>query len=213
MSKTLIIALLIVVLTGSGIAFAGYSPATEMFGLNAEIDTTEPEDIGTDENEHGTEEEPLSVSEAVHNALSGETISPKYLDTTFGEKVSARAQDKGIDLGELVSEAAREAAKAQNEGNNDSNNGNERSEVAKAVHEALTGEEEEEEELTPEDGKDFGQAVASQARDNGAEFGQSVSEAAREANNSTGAGNDNNRGNSGNRGRPEGVGKPGNPGN
>ena len=53
----------------------------------------------------------------------------------------------------------------------------ERSDVAEAVHEALSGEEE----VTPQDGEEFGQAVAERAQDPDIHLGEKVSEAARDA--------------------------------
>ncbi len=84
--------------------------------------------------------------------------------------------------------------------------GDNKSDVAKAVHDALTGEDND---LKPGD-EGFGQAVADRAKDPDVHLGQEVSGAARNANGSAGTGSNGSPGNSGSAG---GGGSPGNSGN
>lgn len=202
MKKSLVIALAVIILAGSGIVFAEYAPYETLFGVNAENLSSETEQSAENDEaiENNSENERLEVSEAVHNALSDNALTPKD-GNAFGKVVSDQAKDESIDLGQIVSDAAREAAREQNRQNNNGASAEERSEVAEAVHEVLGGGE-----STPGDGNEFGEKVSEQAREKGAEFGQEVSDAARNANGSSSAGN---RGNSGNA-RPQGAGKPGN---
>jgi len=214
MSKTIIIALLIVSLVGGGAVFAEYSPSAKFLGLNSDTGENGQEKENEAEDE---DEERSATAEAVHDALSGGEASPED-EGSFGEIVSERARDEEIDLGMEVSQAARENNEEydEDESENTDENGNEddeRSDVAKAVHEALSGDPE----ITPES-DNFGEKVSDRARDSEIKLGKEVSKAAREANGSFNAagngspgasgnpGNSGNRGNSGN----AGGGKPGN---
>ena len=121
--------------------------------------------------EEANNDERSDVSAAVHVYLSGdEDLAPG--DEGFGPAVADRAKNPDINLGKEVSEAARGA---RNE--NDENNDEERSPVAVAVHEALSGDPD----ITPEDEDAFGKAVSERARTMGAELGRTVSNAARGA--------------------------------
>lgn len=201
MSKTLLIALAVIILAGSGIVFADYSPYATLLGVSAENVNSETEESAENDEkiENNSESERPKVSEAVHNALSDNAATPKD-GNAFGKEVSERAKDESIDLGQIVSDAAREAAHEQNRKNNNTS-AEERSEVAEAVHEVLSGGE-----STPGDGNEFGEKVSKRAQEKGAELGRDVSDTARNAN---GSSNAENRGNSGNA-RPQGTGKPGN---
>ncbi|MGM0689310.1 MAG: hypothetical protein ACQESO_06985 [Bacillota bacterium] len=163
MKKSIIIALALILLAGSGIAFAEYGSGIKLLGLNAETEEME---------EENNDEERSPVAEAVHEALSGDPDITPEDEEAFGEAVSERAKDPDIDLGKEVSEAARGAGN-----DNDENNDEERSPVAEAVHEALSGDPD----ITPEDEEAFGEAVSERARTMGAELGRIVSEAARGA--------------------------------
>ncbi len=187
MRKKILIAVIALLLTGGGFVLAEYTPQGDLFGVNAE--TVEVESAA--ESVYGKE---------VHKALSGDDEITPDDGEEFGAAVSERAQDKDIDLGKEVSEAARKNAGADN---NDEN-GNKRSEVAEAVHEKLTGGDH-----TPEDGSEFGQAVADRARDDDIDLGEEVSEAAKGVNNTRSSDNTpgksstpgNSGGNPGNSGR------------
>ena len=141
MSKTILIALLVVFLAGGGIAFAQYGPVTELLGLVGE----NPPEI--DDEEMGPE---------------------------FEKEVSELAR-------EITTEGLPEQAQAAT--SEVYENEDERSDVAKAVLEVLGGE------YSPEDGKNFGDNVSSQAQEDGRKLGKDVSEAARGANPSGGNGN------------------------
>jgi hypothetical protein len=170
-SKTILTLLLVIILTGGGVAFAEYSPA-DIFAFAG----------GADENEGISDSEERSeVADAVIDTL-GEGSEPGY--DSFGQTVSSAAKKGGH--GEAVSEAARsvnnevetgdeDGEDLNSEGVNNEENGEdegERSEVATAVLETL-GE-------GSEPGDDsFGQAVSSAAKEGG--LGPSVSEAARNA--------------------------------
>jgi len=100
-------------------------------------------------------------------------------------------EEGGRDFGEVVSNLAREIqqnvnlpeqAQGNTNGENGENGEDNRSEVATAVHEVLGGG------FTPEDGKEFGEAVSELAQQDGQALGHAVSEAARGANGIAGAG-------------------------
>jgi len=161
MKKSIIIALALILLAGSGIAFAEYGSGIKFLNLN----------VATEEMEEENNDERSNVSAAVHVYLSGdENIMPG--DEGFGPAVAERARTMRAEFGRIVSEAARGAGN-----DNDENNDEERSPVAEAVHEALSGDPN----ITPEDEEAFGEAVSERARTMGAELGRIVSEAARGA--------------------------------
>ncbi len=143
MSKKAIVAVLVILLAGGGIAFADYSPQAGFFGLTtanvedkngdtgnngiASEENNGDEENGNDVENGGDNGDQMSdVAKAVHEALSGDSeIGPGH--EKFGEKVSERARDEDIHLGEEVSSAAREAnnsADVNDEGVNDNNNVN-----------------------------------------------------------------------------------------
>jgi len=228
--KIIISALIITLLAGSGAAFGGNNPVIELAGINAGA-SNEP---GAEENHENDEtvqndetaraavysNEESDVASTVHEALSGdEEVTPDD-GREFGQEVAERARDADIHLGTKVSEAAREAVYSEDEYEE------ERSDVAKAVHKALSGDEE----ITPHDGREFGEAVSNRARDEEIDLGKEVSNAAREANNSIinsdtekdeqDKQNDNdntinsgNPGKAGNAGNSNSSGSPGNSGN
>lgn len=175
MKKTIMIAILALLLAGGGIAFAEFGPGNGFIGLNAE-----PPEVNGEEAPDGSEER----SEVAGDVLGelGKGVLPEDDGEGFGGNVAGQAQDDGEDLGQRVAEAAR------GEGNDD--NG-ERSDVAKAVHEVLA----EGSEFEPGD-EGFGQKVAENAQAGGAEFGLGVAGAAGGASGSAGAAN------AGNPGRP-----------
>ena len=236
MSKTIIIALLIVSLVGGGAVFAEYGSPAVFLGLNN--DTVE-KDFEKGKASENKDEERSETADTVHEALSDGEAPPED-ESSFGEKVSERSRDEKVNLGMEVSQAAREN-KEENENNNTNENGNddERSDVAKAVHEALNVDTE----ITPES-DNFGKKVSNRVRDGDINLGEEVSDAARKVNgsleeydeldndeennedvNSTGNVNDNGKGintgnslfnnndNSGNIGNPGNGGSPGNSGN
>lgn len=150
MTRPTLVVLVVILLVGSGLVFAQYSPQPGSAGLNGEKSAGKSS----------------SVAAAVHEVLGGEEYSPK----------------DGRAFGQAVAQSAREAVYSREDPKKD-HVSIERSDVAKAVHEVLGGGE-----FTPEDGRDFGQAVAEQARSKGPGLGQAVSEAARGANSSMGRG-------------------------
>ncbi len=121
MSKKAIVAVLVILLAGGGIAFADYSPQAGLFGLttasvedenvgndDTNTDVVTDADDDTDSNDNG--DQMSEVAKAVHEALSGDSeIGPGHEE--FGEKVSEQARDKDNDthLEEEVSAAARKA--------------------------------------------------------------------------------------------------------
>ncbi len=141
MSKTILIALLVVFLAGGGIAFAQYGPVSELLGLGANAPEIESEEMGpafgeevsglaqemdpedflpeqaqaANNEENENEGERSEVAEAVLNVL-GDGTMPEDGDK-FGEEVSRQAQEDGRALGEAVSNAAREANSSAGNGN------------------------------------------------------------------------------------------------
>ncbi len=150
MSKKILIALLVVLLAGGGIAFAQYGPVNGLLGFNPppeinseddgrefgegvaesareiNIDEVLPEQIeGTenDENENNEDEkEKSAVAEAVLDTL-GDGVCPTDDGQTFGENVSEKAREDGRTLGENVSDAARGANNSQGQGNSNQGQG------------------------------------------------------------------------------------------
>jgi len=140
MSKKVLIALLILLLAGGGIAFAQSGMVSELLGLDIppviedEDDGREfgkevsalarennpdlPEETLGSENEEKDEEvERSEVAEAVHEVLGGGELSPG--DEGFGEAVSEQAREDGRALGQAVSEAARGANDSMGKGAGD----------------------------------------------------------------------------------------------
>ncbi len=204
MSKPILIVFLVIILAGSGVVFANTELPGDLVGFYSEFveNVAGTNDDGTGDDEPGDSRS--DVAKAVHDALTGdENLKPG--DDGFGQAVSDRAKDPEVDLGQEVSEAARNtnsSAGAVNDGEEPEDN---RSDIAKAVHDALTGDED----IKPGD-EDFGQAVSERAKDQKVDLGQEVSKAARNANDSAGTGSNGSPGNSGNAG---GGGSPGNSGN
>ena len=193
MRKKIIIALLIMLLAGSGAVYAEFGPQLSLLNIEGYEDNSD----NNDEDLLNEEFERSDTAKAVHEALTGgQELIPG--DEGFGEAVSENARTGGAEFGQSVSEAARNGNGSNDEigiAEDGTDEENESSSVADAVHEALTGEED----LKPGD-EGFGEAVSENARDLGPAFGQSVSEAARSNN---GGSNPGNNGNSGNgRGRP-----------
>ena len=116
MSKTIIIALLIVSLVGGGAVFAEYDPSAVFLGLNngtEENGQEEEKELAEDKNEERPE-----TADAFHEALRDGEASPED-ERPFGEIVSERARNEEVNLGMEVSQAARESKEE-----NDENNGN-----------------------------------------------------------------------------------------
>jgi len=193
MSKSILIVLLVVLLAGGGVVLAEFGPDVGFAGVNAE---------SVDNNEEGNNDKGSDVSAAVHVYLSGPEINLTPGDEGFGPAVADRAKDPDTDLGKEVSEAARKANGSYNDNENGENDEaevkdeDERSDVAKAVHKALTADPENGDNNGLKPGEEgFGEAVSKNAREGGAAHGQRVSEAARGINGSNGNGNGNGNGN------------------
>ncbi len=133
MSKTALIALLIVLVAGGGIVFAQSNLGSALLGSEQsppEIEEPEeekgrdfgeevsdlaredePEVVPAGNSENGNEEEGRSpVAEAVLKVLGGEGGKTPEDGEAFGEAVSEQAREDGRALGEAVSGAARDAA-------------------------------------------------------------------------------------------------------
>ena len=171
MSKSLIIGLLVVLLAGGGMAFAQYGSGYGLPGVRAELEADVDEMVTVFEIE---ESEELTA-----NDTGSEENGDDNNDDENGDNTS-----DGNDSDEDGEDTSNDTDSSEN-GTDDEDD--QRSEVATAVLEALSGDSG----LMPGD-EGFGQAVAEKAREGG--LGEIVSQAAREANGSINA---NGKGNSG----------------